>query len=99
VEVAHDGPAALRAAQATRPDVALLDLGLPGMDGYQVAQRHRASLPYRPTLVALTGYGQDEARRRSRQAGFDHHLTKPVDPDELKRLLTAQAVAAGPTGV
>jgi CheY-like chemotaxis protein len=86
-EVAHDGPAALERAQARPPDVVLLDIGLPGMDGYEVARRLRQSVGDRPLLVALTGYGQDEDRRRSREAGMDDHLTKPVDPRTLKELL------------
>jgi signal transduction histidine kinase len=92
VRVAYDGPSALRLAEAERPEVVLLDIGLPGMDGYQVARRLRErSGGARQLLVALTGYGQGEDRRRSQQAGFDHHLVKPLDPDELQRLLTARA--------
>ena len=87
--VAHDGPAALEEARAHPPDVVLLDIGLPGMDGYQVARRLRELDGMdRALLVALTGYGRDEDRRRSMEAGFDHHLVKPVDPGSLKELLT-----------
>src|SRR5262249_56587900 len=96
VRVAHDGPAALAAAQAQQPEVVLLDIGLPRMDGYEVARRLRQQ----PTLanvllVALTGYGQEEDRHRSREAGFDHHLVKPVDPAALQGLLAALAAPAG----
>jgi signal transduction histidine kinase/ActR/RegA family two-component response regulator len=87
--VAHDGPGALRLAEQQRPEVALLDIGLPGMDGYELARqlRHRPGLEG-TVLVALTGWGQEEDRRRSHEAGFDHHLVKPVDPNALMRLLT-----------
>jgi CheY-like chemotaxis protein len=88
VEVAHDGPRAVAAARAFVPDLILLDIGLPGLDGYAVARTLRA-LPEMQTtmLVALTGYGMDEDRQRSREAGFDHHLTKPVDPVVLSQLI------------
>ncbi len=86
--VAHDGPAALRAVEAEPPDFALLDIGLPGMDGYALARSLRSKCgPGRPVLVALTGWGQEEDRRRSEEAGFDHHLLKPVDLSILQKLL------------
>jgi len=100
VTVARDGEEALRQAAAFQPDLVLLDIGLPGMDGYEVARRLRdvedAGLPPSPStgrptpvrLVALTGYGHEEARQRAQQAGFDHHLTKPVDPTSLRELVT-----------
>jgi CheY-like chemotaxis protein len=67
----------------------LLDIGLPKMNGYEVARRLRQQPGLnKPLLVALTGYGQEEDRRRSRQAGFDHHLVKPVDPDTLRAVIT-----------
>jgi signal transduction histidine kinase/DNA-binding response OmpR family regulator len=86
--VAHDGPSALQAAESFRPAAALLDIGLPHMDGYELAGRFRA----RPggegvLLVAVTGYGRPEDRARAREAGFDHHFTKPVEPEALDRLL------------
>jgi len=86
--VAHDGPAALEAAEAHRPDVVLLDIGLPGMSGYEVGRRIRHQ-PWGRTLtiIALTGWGQAEDRRRSHEAGFDAHLVKPVDPPTLISLL------------
>ena len=85
---AHDGPAALETALAFRPRVVLLDIGLPRMDGYEVARRLRQDPAYAGmTVIAMTGYGQEEDRRRSKEAGFDRHLVKPVDPDELQDLL------------
>jgi CheY-like chemotaxis protein len=89
--VAHGGPEALSLAAEFRPDVVLLDLGLPGMDGYEVARRLRATLGSSPPrLVALTGFGGEDDRRQTHAAGFAHHVTKPVDADELQRLLAAQ---------
>ncbi|MCA1595399.1 MAG: response regulator, partial [Chloroflexi bacterium] len=88
VRVAPNGPAALAEAQHSPPEIVLLDIGLPGMDGYEVARRLRqAEHAHDMLLVALTGYGQDDDRRRAVEAGFDLHLTKPVDPWELRRLL------------
>jgi PAS domain S-box-containing protein len=90
VEVAHDGVSALRAARTVEPDVVLLDIGLPGMDGYEVARELRA-IPglAAARLIALTGYGQESDRRRSSLAGVDHHLVKPVDLERLRALLIA----------
>jgi two-component system CheB/CheR fusion protein len=89
---AHDGVAALEAARGSRPEVVLLDIGLPRMDGYEVARRLRREPGLEKVLlVALTGYGHEDDRRRSRAAGFDHHLVKPADPAELTRLLAAGA--------
>jgi CheY-like chemotaxis protein len=88
VVVAHSGPEGLKSARAHQPDVILCDIGLPGMNGYEVAQAIRKSDDLKSVfLIAMTGYGQDEDRRRALEAGFDHHLTKPVDPDTLERLL------------
>jgi signal transduction histidine kinase len=88
VSVAHDGSAGLAAAAACQPDLVLLDIGLPEMDGYQVARRLRAELgPEKAKIVALTGYGYKQDRRRSRQAGFHYHLTKPVDPQALREFI------------
>jgi PAS domain S-box-containing protein len=88
VRRAADGAEALKLAAEHRPEVVLLDIGLPGMDGYEVASRLRElRLEPEPALVAMTGYGRDEDRRRSAAAGFDHHLVKPLDPDELAALL------------
>ena len=92
--VARDGAAAIDLAEAFAPDVALIDIGMPGMNGYEVA-RHVRQLPAADgiTLIALTGWGQDEDRRRVREAGFDHHLVKPVDLASLQALLTSLARA------
>jgi len=88
VAVAHDGTAALQAAQAQQPDAVLLDISMPGMDGYQVARKLRAMFRDEPLLlVAITAYGFDEDRRRSEEAGFDLHLVKPADPLKVERLL------------
>jgi PAS domain S-box-containing protein len=90
-----DGHAALDAVRAARPDVMLVDIGLPGIDGYTVANRVRSDPALaRVLLVALTGYGRDEDKRLARAAGFHHHLVKPVDPDELFRLLAQASEAA-----
>lgn len=89
VQTVHDGPAALEAYAAIDPDVVLLDIGLPGMGGYAIARALRERYPDKhATLVALTGWGQEEDRRRSREAGFSYHLVKPVDIDEIKQILT-----------
>ena len=88
---APDGPTALRLATEYRPHVVFLDIGMPGMDGYEVARALRAGPADPALLVALTGYGQDEDRERAREAGFDRHLTKPVDPKTLRELLSACA--------
>lgn len=86
--VAHDGPDALQQLPAFRPHVVLLDLGLPVMDGYETCHRLRAEPAGHGVLVvALTGWGQEEDRRKTREAGFDRHLVKPVDPSELLQLL------------
>jgi CheY-like chemotaxis protein len=95
VLAAHDGLEAVRAAGAFRPDVALLDIEMPKMDGYE-AVRHIRGQPWGKdmVLVALTGWGQEEDKQRSLEAGFDHHLTKPLDPTHLGELL-ASLTAAG----
>ena len=89
VQVAHDGKAAIEAARAHRPEIVLLDIGLPGMDGYQVASKLREEECCKDAIIiAVSGYGQEEDRRRSQEAGFDHHLVKPVDYDALMTLFT-----------
>jgi CheY-like chemotaxis protein len=90
VEVAFDGASGLVKARASSPEVVLCDIGLPGMDGYAVARALRAA-PETSTafLIALTGYGQDDDRRRALEAGFDAHLIKPVDLEALRRLLAS----------
>ena len=87
VEAVEEGLTALDRARAVDPDVALVDIGLPGIDGYEVARRVRALDGRRPVLIALTGYGQPEDRRRASEAGFDGLLVKPVDPTALTTLL------------
>jgi CheY-like chemotaxis protein len=90
VRVAHDGPGAVAAARDFRPDVVLLDIGLPGMDGFAVAQKLKDEGIAVRMLVALTGYGEQHHRERSEKAGFHHHLVKPVDPDALKKLIAGR---------
>jgi signal transduction histidine kinase/ActR/RegA family two-component response regulator len=88
IELAYDGEAALEAAIHHRPELVLLDIGLPGLDGYQVAQRIRRQSSLKNTvLVALTGYGAAADRQRSQQAGFDYHLVKPANLDEIEEIL------------
>jgi PAS domain S-box-containing protein len=89
VQVVHTGPAGLEAAHAFRPNVVLLDIGLPGMDGYEVAKRLRQDAELkRVPLIAMTGYSREEDRSRSREVGIDQHLVKPVEPEKLHQLLT-----------
>jgi PAS domain S-box-containing protein len=93
VTIAHTGPAGVEAAQKGRPEVVLCDLGLPDMDGHEVARCLRGDPSTADIrLIAVSGYGEEEARRRSEEAGFDLHLTKPVDPVELQRLLAVLKV-------
>jgi CheY-like chemotaxis protein len=87
VEAVGEGQQALEAVRATTPDIALVDIGLPGMDGYEVARQLRSVDSRRPILIALTGYGQPEDRKRATDAGFDEVLIKPVDPTALTQLL------------
>jgi CheY-like chemotaxis protein len=92
VKAAYDGLSAIEAARAHRPEVVLLDIGLPGMDGYEVARRLRLEEGFRDaTIIAITGYGQEEGCRQSRAAGFNHHLIKPVQFDTLVSLLSGTA--------
>jgi CheY-like chemotaxis protein len=87
VHLAHTGAEALRVAREVRPDIGVLDIGMPVLSGYEVAKRiRREAWGDRVTLIALTGWGQEDDKRRARLAGFDHHLTKPIDPDLLERL-------------
>ena len=88
--LAGDGTAALERVQDCHPEVILLDIGLPGMDGFEVARRMRREAGLdRSLLVAMTGYGNNDHRERAVESGFDMHLTKPVDPEELRRLLAS----------
>ena len=89
VSVAHNGPDALAQAVQLQPDVVLLDIGLPGMNGYEVASTLRRQPGGGPALMAITGYGQDADARRAAEAGFDRHLVKPVDAAELEQVLAA----------
>ena len=92
VRVVYDGKAALDAARATPPEVGLFDIGMPGLNGYELAtelRRGRGSEAL--LLVALTGWGQDSDRERAREAGFDRHFVKPVDVDALLELLAQRA--------
>ena len=88
VSTAYDGKAAVEAITLRQPHVAIIDIGMPGFDGYQVARALR-DMPWRRNLVliALTGWGQDEDKLNTQRAGFDHHLTKPADPDRIDALL------------
>jgi PAS domain S-box-containing protein len=94
VRVAYDGPSALQLAASYRPDIVLLDIGMPGMDGYETARRWRAIPGSESTvLAALTGWGQEDDRRRTTATGFDHHLVKPVDLKDLETLFASFASA------
>jgi CheY-like chemotaxis protein len=89
VAVAHDGPTAVQLAIAERPEMIFLDLGMPGMSGYEVARQLRGLPDFRRTiLAALTGWGQEEIRNRCHDTGFDLHLMKPLDPELLRELLS-----------
>src|SRR5262249_43365092 len=89
VTVAHDGPTALQLSERVQPDFALLDIGLPVMDGYELAERLRAQRgDGRLVLIAISGYGQERDRERSEAAGFDRHLVKPIQLNELEQALS-----------
>ncbi len=91
VATAHDGSQALEHARLHRPDVVLLDISMPDMNGYDVAKRMRCELGLGEALIiALSGHGEDRHRHLARAAGFDHHVTKPVDASKLEELLTVQ---------
>jgi two-component system, sensor histidine kinase len=94
---AEEGVSGLALLKTARPDVAVIDVGLPGLNGYEIARRFRQEAPDADEvmLVALTGYGTPEARERSRQAGFDHHLIKPVNAEALQGIMRADALGAG----
>jgi len=88
VQVAHGGQEAIEEAERFRPEVILLDIGMPGLDGYEVARQLRTRPAFQNTLlIALTGWGQEEDRRRSRAAGFDHHMVKPPNLEMLRDYL------------
>ena len=94
VRVAYDGEEALGAEDDFRPDVVLLDIGMPKLSGYEVARRIRDRRGAGVLIVAITGWGQEEDRLRAREAGFDHHFTKPVDYAVLLDLIDSQAPPA-----
>jgi CheY-like chemotaxis protein len=84
----HSGPSALETLERFKPEIAFLDIGMPEMDGYEVARRIRGRQEWRDLrLVALTGWGQERDRRQSKAAGFDHHLIKPADVTALQAVL------------
>jgi CheY-like chemotaxis protein/two-component sensor histidine kinase len=88
VLVVHDGPEALAAVAAFEPELALLDIGMPGLNGYEVAKKIREAAPTSPImLIAVTGWGQHSDKARARASGFDHHFTKPVEPERIMELL------------
>ena len=88
VRIAFDGPSGVDQAKEWHPEFVILDIGLPGMDGFQVASLLRQSEDTKhAVIVAISGYGQEEDRNRSRQAGFDHHLVKPINSDELAKIM------------
>jgi CheY-like chemotaxis protein len=88
----YDGVSALEIAESFRPEIVLLDIGMPSMDGYQVVRELRAkALVPQPLIAALTGWGQDSDRKRTHEAGFDHHFTKPVAAEELMAFLEKAA--------
>jgi CheY-like chemotaxis protein len=87
VHLAHDGAAALAEIVRSAPDIAILDIGMPKLNGYELAKRVRTELGARTTLVALSGWGQDQDKRMAREAGFDFHLTKPADLDAIAAML------------
>jgi CheY-like chemotaxis protein len=92
--VAHDGREAIEVARGFEPQVVLLDIGLPTMDGYQVARELRMEeFGKAARIIAITGYGQEEDRRRSYEAGFDHHLVKPIDFNSLTTLFASASCA------
>ncbi len=95
VDVAFDGVVALQSVAATHPDAVLLDIGLPGMNGYEIAEQIRADPGNdRTVLVAISGYGEDEHQARAKRAGFDHHLVKPIDPTLIPALLKSNEFRA-----
>jgi two-component system CheB/CheR fusion protein len=91
VTVAHSGPVALDLVQDFRPDVALIDLGMPGMNGFELAERLRSSGRTDLLVVAVSGYSGEDTRRRARESGFDEYVVKPLDLEMLNALLVRQS--------
>lgn len=99
VRVSASGPEGVREAEAWRPDIVLSDIGLPGLDGYEVARLLRQSPRTRDSrLIAISGYGGDDVKDRCREVGFDVHLTKPVDLETLQLLLDTTGIVTHPAG-
>ena len=89
VDVVHDGPSAVEAILTKKPSVVLLDIGLPGMNGYEVAQRvHQQEIEQPPHLIAITGYGLEADKMKAKEVGIDHYLVKPVNPNRLHEILS-----------
>jgi DNA-binding response OmpR family regulator len=95
VRTAYDGPEAIEAADQFQPLVALLDIGLPRLSGYDIARHVREHRGQEVLLVAITGWGQEDDRRRAREAGFDHHFTKPADFEVLLELIGQELTHRG----
>jgi CheY-like chemotaxis protein len=92
VRIVNDGAEAVKAYDAAPADAAILDIGMPGLNGYEVARHIRSTSPDRKALlIALTGWGQDQDKAQAMAAGFNHHLTRPVDPDRVTALLRPAA--------
>jgi CheY-like chemotaxis protein len=91
VRIAHDGPTAVKMAADFRPDVVFLDVGMPGMDGFETARQLRQNGLSTAVLVALTGYGREEDRQRAKEVGFDHFLVKPTPPKVLTDIVAQRA--------
>ena len=90
--VAHNGQAGLADIRESRPDIVILDIGMPGLDGYETCRRIREEFGSSLMVVALTGWGQERDKDKAMQAGFDLHLTKPADPTLLEELLTTASI-------
>ncbi|CAN5353287.1 hypothetical protein BH11PLA2_BH11PLA2_19600 [soil metagenome] len=96
--VSYDGPHALEVVSNYKPELVFLDIGLPGMNGYEVAKRLRTVLHHEPAvLIALTGWGSDNDKQRSREAGFDFHMTKPIESDKVIELITSLDLGNSPS--